>query len=82
MPRDWVANMIYTVVGDNFKDYVNARIEERNQSLISKRDLGIQMDPEILNAFRQSTNVSSKCETKLLSPLINMFTYQDCYVKL
>ena len=48
VPRAWIANVIYTIVGDPFKEYVDAMIEQRNQALINKRDLGISMDPQIL----------------------------------
>ena len=60
IPRAWVANVIYTIVGQPFRDFVNEQIERRNQTLISKRDLNITMDQAIFNAFQQSTSVSSK----------------------
>lgn len=52
VPRAWIANVIYTIVGQPFRNYVNAQIEKRNQALISKRDLSITMDSGILQAFQ------------------------------
>ena len=60
IPRAWVANVIYTIVGQPFRDFVNEQIERRNQTMISKRDLNITMDQAIFNAFQQSTSISSK----------------------
>ena len=34
MPRAWITNVIYSVVGQPFKDYVNQKIEARNNALI------------------------------------------------
>ena len=33
LPRSYVANVIYTLVGDAFADYVAKKIEERNKKL-------------------------------------------------
>lgn len=54
----YVINIIYTKVGPAFKAWVGRQVEERNQRMIS--DNYIEMDPEIEQAFRASSHVSSK----------------------
>ena len=56
LPRAYIANVIYTLVGQPFADWVNSGIESRNQ----KNDMLVQMDPEIARIFVASTTVSGK----------------------
>ena len=51
-------NVIYTKVGQPFKAWVGALVEERNQSMV--RDNFIEMDPAFEEAFRARTHISSK----------------------
>ena len=60
LPRQWVINLTYTLVGKPFADWVLEHIEARNRRLMEERDLAIQMDPDILRAFQASTHISSK----------------------
>ena len=60
LPRQWLANVIYTRIGQPFKDWVNHYIQARHEKFASKRNLLIEMDPEIAEALGQSTMVSSK----------------------
>ena len=60
LPREYIGNILYTQIGDDFQDWVNARIEERNAKVTEDRDLTIEMDPAIARAFKESTAVSSK----------------------
>ena len=62
LPRQWVINVTYTLVGKPFADWVAAKMAARNEQLVAKRDLGIEMDPEIFRAFHASKHVSSKYE--------------------
>ena len=36
LPREYIANVIYTLVGDKFKQWVTALIEARNSYLAEK----------------------------------------------
>jgi len=36
LPREYIANVIYTLVGEKFKEWVTARIEARNSYLAEK----------------------------------------------
>ena len=60
LPRQYVINLVYTLVGQPFAREVERRIEERNQTLAMKQDLLITMDSEIARAFQESTMISSK----------------------
>ena len=52
--------MIYTIYGQPFKDWVNQHIQARHEKFANKRNLLIDMDPEIAQALGQTTMVSSK----------------------
>lgn len=58
LPRQWIINVTYTLVGEDFKTYIEARIEERNEKMREERNLLITMDPQIAQAFRESTHTS------------------------
>lgn len=45
--RDYVSTVIYTLVGDDFINWVNIKINERNQHIEEKQDLNVMLDPEI-----------------------------------
>ena len=45
LPRYWLANVIYTVVGEQFRLWVGEKIRERNDKVASKNDLMIELDP-------------------------------------
>ena len=51
LPRQWVINLVYTLVGKPFADWVLEHIEARNSKLVQQRKMAINMDPEILRAF-------------------------------
>ena len=58
--RQYVINVIYTVVGENFQDWVDKTIRIRNKRLAEDRNLNINMDPEIAKIFKASTTISCK----------------------
>jgi len=47
LPRQWVINVVHTLVGRNFSDWVEDKIQLRDQVIASKHDLLIDIDPEI-----------------------------------
>ena len=61
LSRAYLANVIYTVVGEPFKQWVDARVEERNFKVASQKNMFVEMDPEVHKVFRQSTAVPCKC---------------------
>ena len=52
--------MIYSLVGDPFREWVSKTIKKRNDTVASKNDLMIELDPAIAKAFQRSINISSK----------------------
>ena len=45
MPRSYISNVLYTMIGQPFKDWVNEQIEKRNIKIVEDQNLAIQMDP-------------------------------------
>ena len=71
--KDWICNICATVLKGVFSGWVRNQIEERNYAVTKKKNLMIDMDPEVAAAFHSSTKVSRKllfiyqCLTLLLS---------------
>ena len=60
VPRQWLINIVYTIIGNPFSEWVKSEIVKRNTDLAKKQNLLIEMDPEIARAFQSSVNISSK----------------------
>ena len=60
LPKEFLANISYTVVGKSFSDWVKQQIEARNEKITVEKQLNIDLDPELAAAFNASTAVSSK----------------------
>ena len=46
-PRQWIVNVCAAIIGQDFRDWVSSRIEERNAEMNRKRDEMVAMDPDI-----------------------------------
>ena len=60
LPKQWFSNVIYTTLEDVFSNWVKEKIDARNAGVVKKKNLSVNMDPEIMQAFLNSTAVSSK----------------------
>ena len=60
LPRQYIANIIYTLVEEPFYEWVEAQINIRNEKMADKMDVHIEMDPELVKVFKESTAVTSK----------------------
>ena len=60
LPKQWIVNVGYTIIGDDFGHWIKEQILERNKKVTTQKNLLIDMDPEVAAAFQQSTNVSCK----------------------
>ena len=60
LPRQWLANVIYTLVGESFQTWVTECIRSRNDHIAEKQNLIVELDPVIAAAFNSSLNISSK----------------------
>ena len=45
LPRQWLINLTYTLVGQPFADWAKAIMEARNQRLVDEQKLAIDIDP-------------------------------------
>ena len=61
LPKQWIVNVAYSVLGDTFSFWVKEQIEQRNTLVADKGNLLIELDPEVAAAFHASTAVSRKC---------------------
>ena len=64
-PRQWIVNVIATIVGKPFHEWVKQRIDERNSAVVEKNNLGITMDSQVAAAYHASTAVSRKYKPAL-----------------
>ena len=60
LPRYYIGNIIYTCVGEPFREWVDKVCEERNQKVIKEQNLEITMDKDIYAAFLNSKHVSTQ----------------------
>ena len=58
LPRSFIINVLHSLLGKPFKDNVLKIMEERNQKLINKQQIGLELDDDIREAFLKSTQVS------------------------
>ena len=47
LPKSFIINVVYTIVGDQFANWVKERVDERNAKVSVDRGLNISVDPEI-----------------------------------
>ena len=59
LPRQYIANIICTLVGKAFEEWIDARVNARHEKRAEEGNLNIQMDPEIARIFLESTAVST-----------------------
>ena len=60
LPRQYIANVIYTIVGKPFSNWVDLKIAERHQKVTSEKNMMVELDPAIAKILQKSTIVSSK----------------------
>ena len=58
--REFICNVCATVLKNIFTDWVKEQIEERNEEMKEKKDMNIELDPDIAAAFNASTSVSRR----------------------
>ena len=59
LPRQYVINVIYTIVGQDFREWVNRLVDQRHEELVEKKQLYIEMDPEVAEVYNNSKAVST-----------------------
>ena len=63
LPKQWIADITYTVMKESFSKWVTERVKIRNDTIAENRNLIIELDPEVAEAFKKSLNISSKWES-------------------
>ena len=51
--------MIYTLVGQPFREWVDSLVDERHEKVAETNDLHIDLDPEIAEIYAKSKAVST-----------------------
>ena len=51
LSRAYIGNVIYTVIGERFNEWVNDKVNERHQKFKEKKEMMIHMDPDIAQIF-------------------------------
>ena len=59
MPRQYVVNVIYTLAGQKFREWVDALVNKRHEEIAEQRQLYIDLDLEVAKAFSESKAVST-----------------------
>ena len=73
MPRAYLCNVIYTLVGEPFKAWVLQRCEERNENHTQKHGLEIKLQARIAEAAAKSTAVNRKSATLAFSTILALY---------
>ena len=60
LPKQYLINVAYAIVQDDFSKWVKGQIEARNKKVAVEKNLLIEMDPEVAEAFAASNAVSRK----------------------
>lgn len=66
LPRNWVVNVVATVGGAGFDEWVRSQVSKRNERISEKRQLYVELDPQIAAAFQKSEAISGKYLSTLL----------------
>jgi len=66
LPRDYICNLVHTIVKEPFVEWVKSQIDARNQKIKEEQDMYIGLDPEIARIFEASTLVSGKLTSLVL----------------
>jgi peptide subunit release factor RF-3 len=60
LPREYLGNVIITIVGDPFQEWVDAQISARNAKYKEEHDQNLEVDSEVEAAYLKSTSIGSK----------------------
>ena len=59
-PKQWIVNVIRTVIGSEFEHWVSDQIKDRDISVTEKGNMNISLDPEVAACLAHTTQVSCK----------------------
>jgi hypothetical protein len=71
LPKEWIGNVGYSILGNTFSNWVKDQIEARNQKLQVQGSMHIELDPDVAAAFQASTAVSRKYHQPISSVFLS-----------
>ena len=60
LPRNFLINLMFTIIGKELKDFVSKVVEERNLAVMNSQRMALDLDDDIREAFEKSTSVVCK----------------------
>jgi hypothetical protein len=60
LPRQWIVDILGSIVEKEFKAWVGAKIKDRNDALVKKGDLQVRIKASILAVLTDSSHLSGK----------------------
>ena len=60
IPKEWFITIGCSVIGDQFIDWIGGKITERNEAVKVDNHMNVAMNPDVYEAFMNSTAVSCK----------------------
>ena len=60
LPRCFIINVLYTMIGEDIKLHVKRIIEARNKAVVDHQRMALELDDDIRRAFEMSTSISRK----------------------
>ena len=60
IPKQWVVDICAAIMGLEFREWVEDCKEERNEAMNQKREMMMEMDPDMAAKFKASSHVSRK----------------------
>ena len=57
--REWLWNVINTVVGERFRAFIMQRQQERTEYILDKKQMKVRALPEFIKLFQDSTSIST-----------------------
>ena len=54
LPRQYVINAIYTLAAQDFRDWVDALVNQRHLEIAEQKQMYIELDPEVAEVFNAS----------------------------
>ena len=60
IPREYICNVVFTIASQAFQDWVDAKIEARNNKVKSCKNLANEMGPDTARIFKRSSSINRK----------------------
>ena len=80
--REWLWNMVDTIIPEKSQNFVQAKVEKRREQLIDTQNLWISVQPEYIHIFKASQSIStvkrkSHYLTRLPKPTKNILKFKN-----